>query len=125
MAMTALGLRKQTLVRGMGACAALFGGAALLSPGALAAAYDVPPTPHTRQLIRLFGSRMLALSAWTFTARTEEADRVMAAAAGMNVLDVITALAGADGTGRTAALRAAATSGTFGALALAIRSLET
>ena len=125
MATTALGLPKRTLVRGMGASALLFGGAGLLAPRALGAAYAVPPTPHTTQLLRLFGSRMLALAAWTFTARSqEEVDRVLAVAAGMNVVDALTALAAGGGTGRAAAVRAAATSGTFAALALAVRSLE-
>ena len=125
MAKTALGMPKATLVRGMGASALLFGGAGVLAPRALGAAYAVPPSPHTTQLLRLFGSRMLALAAWTFTARTqEEIDRLLAVAAGMNVVDALTALAAVGGTGRAAAVRAAATSGAFGVLALVVRSLD-
>ena len=124
MARTVLGMSKRTAVRAMGASATAFGAAGLLAPRALAAVYAVPESPHTRQLLRLFGSRMLALAAWTFTARTEEErDRVMAVAVGMGVVDASTALAAARSTGRTSAVRAAATSATFGALAAAVRSL--
>jgi hypothetical protein len=125
MATSALGMPKHTLVRAMGTCAALFGGLGLLAPRALGSAYAVPVTPHTTQLLRLFGTRMLALAAWTFTARTdEETDRVLAVAAGMNVVDALTALAASGETGRAGAVRAAATSGSFGALALVVRSLQ-
>jgi hypothetical protein len=125
MAKTLLGLPKQTLVTALGASAALFGTAGVLAPRALAAAYAVPSTPHTTQLLRLFGTRMLALAAWTFTARTEEeTDRLLTVAAGMNVVDALTALASSGQTGRAGAMRAAATSGAFGALGLAVRSLD-
>ena len=125
MAKTALGQSKRTLVRGMGASAVLFGGVGLLAPGALGAVYAVPPSPHTAQLLRLFGTRMLALGAWTLTAGTEEeTDRVLAVAAGMNVVDALTALGSSGSTGRSGALRAAATSGTFAVLAVVVRSLE-
>ena len=125
MATTALGMPKRTLVQAMGASAAAFGTAGLLAPQALAAAYAVPSTPHTTQLLRLFGSRMLALAAWTFTARTEEErDRLLGVAAGMGAVDALTALAAAGSTGRSSAVRAAATSGSFGVLALVIRSLN-
>ena len=125
MATTVLGMSKRTAVRAMGASAAAFGSAGLLAPRALAGIYAVPSTPHTTQLFRLFGSRQLALAVWTFTARTEEErDREMATAVGMGAVDAATALAAASSTGRTSALRAAATSATFGALAWAIRSLD-
>src|SRR5688500_5465948 len=125
MTRTTLGMSKQTLVNALGASAALFGTAGVLAPRALAAAYAVPPTPHTTQLLRLFGTRMLALAAWTFTARTEEeVDRLLTVAAGMNAVDALTALATAGSTGRAGAIRAAATSGTFGALGLAVRRME-
>jgi predicted phage tail protein len=123
MAKTALGMPKRTLVQSMGASAAAFGVAGVLAPQALGQAYGVPSSPHTTQLLRLFGSRMLALAAWTFTARTrEETERVLAVAAAMNVVDVLIALAAARTTGATA-VRAAATSATFAALGLAVRSL--
>ncbi len=124
MANTALGMRKRTLVQSMGASAALFGIAGVLAPQALGTAYGVPPSPHTTQLLRLFGSRMLALAAWTFTARTkEETDRVLGVAAAMNLVDVLIGLAAARTTGTTA-VRAATTSAIFAALGLAVRSLE-
>ena len=79
MAKTALGMPKRTLVGSMGASAAVFGVAGVLAPQALGKAYGVPSSPYTTQLLRLFGSRMLALAAWTFTARTrEETERVLA-----------------------------------------------
>jgi hypothetical protein len=125
MAKTALGMSKRTLVQAMGGSAALFGFTGVVAPRILGAAYGVPSSPHTTQLLRLFGSRMLALAAWTFTAQTkEETDRLLAVAAGMNVVDVLTALTAAQGTGRATALRAAVTSATFATLGLAVRSLE-
>ena len=67
---------------------------------------------------------MLALAAWTFTARTnEETDRVLAVAAVMHSVVVLIALAAARTTGATA-VRAATTSATFAVLGLAVRSPE-
>ena len=125
MAKTALGMSKRTLVQALSASAALFGVTGVLAPRALGSTYGVPPSPHTTQLLRLFGSRMLALAAWTFTAQTkEETDRVLAVATGMNLVDTLTALTAARDIGGVTALRAAATSATFAALGLAVRSLE-
>jgi hypothetical protein len=125
MAKTTLGMSKRTLVQALGGCAALFGVTGVVAPRALGAAYSVPSSPHTTQLLRLFGSRMLALAAWTFTAQTkEESDRLLAVSAAMNIVDVLTALTAAQATGRATAVRAAATSATFAALSLAVRSLE-
>jgi hypothetical protein len=118
-------MSKQALVNVLTGSAAVFGVTGLVAPRALEVAYGVPSSPHTTQLLRLFGTRMLAIAAWSFTARTkEETDRVLAVAAGVNVVDVLTALTAGGATGRTTALRAAATSGTFAALGLVVRSLE-
>jgi hypothetical protein len=118
-------MSKRTLVRVLGSSAALFGATGVLAPRMLEAAYQVPPSPHTTQLLRLFGSRMLVLAAWTFTARTsEETGRALSAAAAMNTCDALTALAAAKGTGGATAVRAAATSGAFAALCFVARSLE-
>ncbi len=125
MAKAALGMSKRTLIQVLGGSAALFGVTGVVAPRVLEATYGVPSSPHTTQLLRLFGSRMLALAAWSFTARTkEETDRLLAVAAGMNLVDVLTALAAAQATGRATAVRAAATSATFAALGLIVRSLE-
>ncbi len=125
MAKTALGMSKRTLVQAFNGCAVLFGVAGVFAPRTLGATYGVPSSPHTTQLLRLFGSRMLALAAWGFTARTkEETDRGLTVASAMNIVDSLTALAGARGTGRATAWRAAATSATFAVLGLVIRSLE-
>lgn len=125
MAKTALGMSKRDMVQVLGGSAALFGVAGVLAPRVLEVAYGIPPSPHSRQLIRLFGSRMVVLAAWTFTARTtEETDRVLAAAAGMNVIDALTALAAARGTGGATAVRAAATSAAYAALGLTARSMK-
>jgi hypothetical protein len=111
-------------VQGRGACAPAFGITGLLAPRALEATYGIPSSPHTRQLLRLFGTRMLAIAAWTFTARTaEEIDRVLAVATGLNVVDALTSLGSARSTGATG-LRAAATSGFFAGLSYVVRSLE-
>jgi hypothetical protein len=125
MAKTALGMSKQTLVQTLSGSAALFGVTGLLAPRALGRTYGVPSTPHTTQLLRLFGSRMLAIAAWSFTARTkEETDRVLTVAAGMNLVDAVTALTSMRGTGKATAVRAAVTSATFAALSLVVRWLE-
>jgi hypothetical protein len=70
MAKTGLGMSKRTLVQALGGCAALFGVTGVVLLRALGATYGVPSSPHTTQLLRLFGSRMLALAPWTFTAQT-------------------------------------------------------
>ncbi len=125
MAKTALGMSRAALVQVLSGSAALFGVTGVLAPRALEVAYGIPPSPHARQLIRLFGSRMLALAAWSSTARTkEETDRVLTVAAAVNLVDVLTAVAAARSLGTTTAVRAAATSGTFAALAFVVRSLE-
>ena len=125
MAKTALGLSKRQLVQVLSGSAALFGVTGLLAPRALEVTYGIPSTPHTRQLLRLFGSRMLALAAWTSTARTaEETNRVLAVATGMNVIDALTALGSARATGTATGLRAAATSGFFAGVTFVARSLE-
>lgn len=125
MTKTALGMSRGTLVQALGGGAVVFGAAGVVAPRVLGAAYDVPSTPHTAQLLRLFGTRMLAIAAWTFTARTkEETDRVLAAAAGMNLVDSVTALATMRTTNRATAVRAAMTSAFFGALALTARALD-
>src|SRR5687767_3864425 len=65
MASTALGMSRGTLVQALTGSAAVFGVAGVLAPRALGATYGVPSSPHTTQLLRLFGSRMLALAAWS------------------------------------------------------------
>lgn len=125
MATTALGMSKDQLVQLLGSCALGYGAVGLTAPRALAAPYGITSTPHTDQLLRLFGTRMLALAAWTFTARTaEEKDRLLAVAAGMNLLDAVTALTAGRAAGRTTAVRAGATSAFFAAFSLFTRSLE-
>jgi hypothetical protein len=111
------------VIRVLAGNAAAFGLIGLLAPRVLEAAYRIPPSPHSRQLLRLFGSRMLVLAAWSFTARTEEeADRALAAAVGMNVLDTLTALSAARATGGTS-LRGAATSAAYAGILAAVRSM--
>jgi hypothetical protein len=125
MASTALGMSRGTLEQVLTGGAVVFGVAGVLAPGALGATYGVPSSPHTTQLLRLFGSRMLALAAWSSTARTkEETDRMLAVSAGMNVVDTLTALRSASSVGRATAMRAAATSAFFAAFSLVVRSLE-
>ena len=124
MAKTALGMSKPALIHVLAGNAAAFGLTGLLAPRLLEAAYGIPQSPHTRQLIRLFGSRMLVLAAWSYTARTnEEADRALAAGVAMNVVDTLTALSAARATGATA-LRGAMTSAAFAGILVAVRSLE-
>jgi hypothetical protein len=125
MAKTAMGMSKEGWRQALNGSAAVFGLGGLFAPRALGAAYGVPSSPHTTQLLRLFGSRMLALAAVGFTARTrEEKDRLLAVAAALNIVDALTALAAGSGTGRSTAVRAAATSAGFAALGAVVRSLE-
>ena len=124
MAKTALGMSKPALIRALAGNAAAFGLTGVLAPRVLESVYGFPPSPHSRQLLRLFGSRMLVLAAWSYTARTsEEADRALAAGVGMNVLDSLTALSAARATGGTS-LRGAATSAAFAGILTAVRSME-
>ncbi len=124
MAKSALGMSKAALIRVLAGNAAAFGVTALVAPRVLETIYGVPPSPHSRQLVRLFGSRMLVLAAWSYTARTdEEADRALAAAVAMNVVDTLTALSAARATGGTS-LRAAATTAAYAGILAGIRSLE-
>jgi hypothetical protein len=122
---TAMGMSKRDLVQVLGWSAALFGGAGVLAPRVLEVAYGIPRSPHARQLVRLFGTRMVVLAVWAFTARTpEERDRLLATAAGMNAVDAVTALAAARGTGGATAVRAAVTSAAYAAISATARSLE-
>jgi hypothetical protein len=124
MAKNALGMSKPALIRVLAGNAAAFGLTGLMAPGVLERVYGVPRSPHGRQLIRLFGSRMLVLAAWSYTARTdEEANRALAAGVAMNVVDTVTALSAARATGGTA-LRGAATSAAFAGILAAVRSLD-
>jgi hypothetical protein len=118
-------MSKQTAARALGAVGAAFGALSVLAPQAVAAGYGVPPTPQGLQLQRLFGSRALAVSATALTARTpEEVDRNLALVAAANLLDVVTALAAAAGSGRATTVRAVASSAVYGAAALAIRAMR-
>lgn len=125
MAKTAMGMSKEAWGQALNGSAALFGLSGLFAPRALGSAYGIPPSPHTTQLLRLFGSRMLALAAVGFTARTPaEKDRLLTVAVALNIVDAVTALAAGSGTGRSTAVRAAATSAGFAVLGGVVRSLE-
>jgi hypothetical protein len=122
---TSAGTSKQTAARALGIAGAAFGAVSVLAPRAVATGYGVPPTPQGLQLQRLFGSRALALSVMALTARTpEEVDRGLAVVAGANLLDVLTALAAAGGSGRPTTVRAVASSAVYGAAALAVRAMR-
>ncbi|MGY1605578.1 MULTISPECIES: hypothetical protein [unclassified Geodermatophilus] len=118
-------MSKQTAARALGAAGAAFGALSVLAPRAVATGYGVPPTPQGLQLQRLFGSRALALSVTALTARTpEEVDRNLALVAAANLLDVVTALGAAAGSGRATTVRAVASSAVYGGAALAVRSMR-
>ena len=125
MATTIAGMDKQTAARALGASGAAFGAVSVLAPRLVAAGYGVPPTPQGLQLQRLFGSRALALSVSTLTARTrEEVDRGLLLLAAANLLDVLTALGAARGSGRPTTVRAVASSAVYAAAALAVRGMQ-
>ncbi|SFO72053.1 hypothetical protein SAMN05660464_0742 [Geodermatophilus dictyosporus] len=72
----------------------------------------------------VFG-RALAVSVAGLTARTpEEVDRGLLLVAAMNLLDVLTALGAARGSGRPTTVRAVASSAVHGAAALAVRAMD-
>lgn len=125
MTQTIGGTSKRTLARALGATGAAFGATSIVAPGAIATAYGVPPTPQGLQLQRLFGSRALVVSVSAMTARTEEEiDRGLTLVAAMNLLDTLTALATARGSGRATTVRAAVSSLAYGAAALALRLMK-
>src|SRR3954466_756730 len=126
MAKKAAGVPKQTLARALGAAGAAFGLVSVVAPKAVAGAYGVPGTPGGLQLQRLFGSRALAISVLALTAKTdEETDRGLAAVAGVNLLDTLTALANAGSAGGKTTTRAVVSSLAYGVAALAIRAQKT
>jgi hypothetical protein len=113
----------EKLVQGLAAAAVAFGAAGVLAPRVVEGAYAVPSTPHTDQLLRLWGSRNLALSAWVLTARSdEETSRALTVLAAMNALDALTAVIVGRGTGAATWFRAALTSGFFAATTAALRA---
>jgi Domain of unknown function (DUF4267) len=123
MAKRAAGMSKQSMARALGATGAAFGLLSVLAPRAVARSYGVPITPGGLQLQRLFGSRALAISVLALTAKTdEENDRGLAAVAGVNALDTLTALANAGSAGGKTTTRAVLSSLAYGSAALAIRA---
>jgi hypothetical protein len=125
MAQAVGGMSKQSLARVLGAAGAAFGFVSVVAPKAVAGGYGVPVTPGGLQLQRLFGSRALVISALALTARTdEEVDRGLLAVAAMNLLDTVTALAGAGKAGTATTTRAVASSLAYGGAALAVRSMK-
>jgi hypothetical protein len=116
-------MSKGTLVRGFAAAGAAIGVVSIVAPRVIDTAFEVAPTPDGHQLLRLLGTRTLALSAWALTAHTqEETDRALAVFAAMNAADAITTIAARD-TGTASRVRAVATFATFAAGALGARAL--
>ncbi|MDK3258537.1 hypothetical protein [Blastococcus capsensis] len=122
---TAAETSKKSMAQALGAVGVAFGAISVLAPRSVASGYGVPVTPAGLQLQRLFGSRALVVSALALTAKTdEEVDRGLAAVAAMNLLDTLTALAGAGKAGGRTTRRAVVSSLAYGATALWIRSLK-
>ncbi|MGY1709185.1 hypothetical protein ACI8AC_06695 [Geodermatophilus sp. SYSU D00758] len=125
MATEIAGMSKESLARAIGLTGAAFGAVSVVAPRAVARAYGVPVSSAGLQLQRLFGSRGLAVAALTLTADTErEIDRGLAVVAGMNAVDVLTALGAAKGAGSATTLRAVLSSLLYGGAALAVRSMR-
>jgi hypothetical protein len=124
-AATPAGLSKPTLARALAAAGAVFGLASVVAPRAVATAYAVPPTPQGLQLQRLFGSRALIISLSGMTARSEEeVDRWLGWVAALNLIDTLTALSAAGGSGRPTTVRAVCSSAAYGGAALALRLMK-
>ena len=112
-----------SMIQGLSAAGAAFGAAGVLAPRLVEAAYAVPSTPHTDQLLRLWGSRNLVLAGWVLTARSEEeTSRALTMLAAMNALDALTAFTLGRRTGAATWIRAALTSGLFAAATSALRA---
>ena len=125
MAQTVEGTSKRTLAKALGAGGVAFGVLSVVAPRAIATGYGVPVTPQGVQLQRLFGSRSLVIGVLAMTARSEEeVDQGLAAVAAMNLLDSVTALLAARGSGRATTVRAVASSLAYGGAALAVRSMK-
>ena len=122
---TAAGTSKKSMAQALGVAGAAFGLLSVVAPQAVAKSYGVPVTPAGLQLQRLFGSRALVVSALALTAKTdEEVDRGLAAVAAANLLDTVTALAGAGKAGGRTTTWAVASSLAYGAAALWVRSMK-
>jgi hypothetical protein len=118
-------MSKQTLAKALGATGAAFGALSVLAPRVVASGYGVPVTPAGLQLQRLFGGRALVISVLALTAKTdEEADRGLLALAAVNLLDTVTALAGAGKAGTATTVRAVVSSLAYGGAALVVRSMK-
>ena len=77
-----------------------------------------------RTLLRMLGTRTLALSAWALTAGTEEeTNRALTVFAAMNAADATRTLAARD-TGTATRVRAVAIFAAYGAGALGARTLK-
>jgi hypothetical protein len=125
MAKTSTGTSKQQMAKALGVAGAAFGAMSVLAPRAVASGYGVPVTPAGLQLQRLFGSRALLLSALALTAKTDdEVDRGLAAVAAANLIDTLTALAGAGKAGSATTTRAVVSSLAYGGAALWVRSMK-
>ena len=125
MARTTAGTSKQQMAKALGATGVAFGALSVLAPRVVANSYGVPVTPAGLQLQRLFGSRALALSALALTAKTDdEVDRGLTAVAAVNLIDTLTALAGAGKAGSATTTRAVVSSLAYGTAALWVRSMK-
>jgi hypothetical protein len=112
---------KQQLSRAIAFGSIGFGIAGVLSPAGLGRSYGLDDTPQMRLMGRLFSSRNLALGALALAAEDDAAgDRVLMAAAGINVLDTLAALAGGSrGLPKRAAAMVALTTVGFAAASVA------
>ena len=125
MARTTAGTSKQQMAKALGAAGAAFGAMSVLAPRMVANGYGVPVTPGGLQLQRLFGSRALVISALALTAKTdEEVDRGLAALAAANLIDTVTAVAGAAKAGSRTTTRAVVSSLAYGGAALWVRAMK-
>jgi hypothetical protein len=124
MPQTIAGMSRGTLVRGFAAAGGAVGLISIVAPRVIDAAFQIAPTPDGHQLLRLLGTRTLALSVWALTAQTdEETDRALAVFAAMNAADAITTIAARD-TGTASRVRAVTTYAAFAAGALGARALK-
>ncbi len=93
-----------------------YGIGGLLAPSALTRAYGLADTADTRYLGRLFASRNLVLGVLTLSAASEDRDRLLLFAAGVNVLDTAAAFVGlSSGMSKRAGVLTALTTAGFAA----------
>jgi hypothetical protein len=117
---------KQGLVQGLAAGAIGFGVMGAVAPGTLLRIYGADPTPSTRSMTRLWGTRNVVLGVLTLQLRGDAQDTMLSAAMYLNLADSLLGVIGPalDNSPAKTGLLAAASSGLFAGIAGYAKSLD-